>query len=368
MDYEIKITSSNLETLNAILYFSIQFIENEQNINKMDFGTNIKDKEIIFKLGVGMYKINYQKNNFIINYVIDKTHPPLDCNPEYIYYSELIIKSNSLENIQNYIKESIKYYKNEILKEKFLSDKINIYSLTNGNWFIFNKINKRLISTIYLPDNLAIKILNNLKNFLSENTVEKYNKLGIMYKKNLLFEGPPGTGKTSLIISLASELDLNIYFLSFDKKLNDSNFLQIVRNIKENSILVIEDSDVLFNDKKNILSLMSMLNVMDGIASKNGLITIITTNKIESLEQSVKRASRIDNIYHFDYMKEAVILEMINNLSNNIEFKEFLEKIKNIKITPAELQQYLLKYEDNLIDNVDELIQNKLENNLLLYS
>ena len=73
-----------------------------------------------------------------------------------------------------------------------------------------------------------------------------YEKSGIIYKKNFLLNGGPGTGKTSLIISVASELNYNLYFLTIDKNLNDSNFLRIIKNIKENSILVLEDSNHLF--------------------------------------------------------------------------------------------------------------------------
>ena len=361
---EIKINSSNIEILNSILFYSIKFIE---NLNKYDFGTNVLNKEIYYKLSEGTYNLVYNKSNINIGYSVDKNHPPLDFSPDYIYFSDITFKNENLEIINNFIKESINYYKNNILKEKFSSGKVNVFSLNNGSWILFNKIEKRKIETVYLPDNLNLKVLDNLKKFLSVETYEKYLNSGIIYKKNLLFDGEPGTGKTSLIISLASELGLNIFFLPFDKNINDSNFLRIIKNIKENSILVIEDSEYLFNDKKNITSLMSILNIMDGIASKSGLIIIITTNKIENINTTLLRSCRIDNRYKFDFIKSNEVLKMIDNLSNdNQNKKTFIKKISSINITPAQLQQYLLN-NCNLLDNVEDLINDNNKYNNSLY-
>jgi hypothetical protein len=362
---EINISSTNLEVLNSILFFSIKFIE---KIDKFDFGTSILHKEIYLKLGEGSYDFLFKNIEYSIEYIKNKIHPPIDCSPEYIYFSEVKIKSKELENINNFIKDSIDYYKNNILKEKYSSGKVNVFSLNSGSWILFNKIEKRSINTIYLPDELNLKILNTLKSFLSLENYNKYINAGIIYKKNLLFNGPPGTGKTSLIISLASELNLNIYFLPFDKNITDSNFLRIIKNIKENSILVIEDSEFLLKDKKNITSLMAILNIMDGIASKSGLIIIITTNKTDGIEPALLRAGRIDNFYSFDFIKSNESLQMLNKLSNdkkNIDL--FLKNINKVKISPADLQQYLLN-NTNLMDNIDDLIKSKNDNFVSLYA
>ena len=60
----------------------------------------------------------------------------------------------------------------------------------------------------------------------------------------------PGTGKTSLIFALASELDLDIAILHFDSKLTDVRFMQAIQRMPKKSILVIEDVDHLFIERK----------------------------------------------------------------------------------------------------------------------
>ena len=44
-----------------------------------------------------------------------------------------------------------------------------------------------------------------------------------------MLEGLPGTGKTSLIFALASELKQNIAILNFNKDVDDNVFMRAIR-------------------------------------------------------------------------------------------------------------------------------------------
>ena len=63
--------------------------------------------------------------------------------------------------------------------------------------------------------------LDKIKKFLTEETEDEYRSFGIPYKMNILLEGLPGTGKTSLIYAIASTLNMNIALVSFDAKMTD---------------------------------------------------------------------------------------------------------------------------------------------------
>ena len=102
---------------------------------------------------------------------------------------------------------------------------------------------------------------------------EEYNTLGIPWKRNYLLEGPPGTGKTSLIFSLASEFNLEIFIINLGPKVDDSVFMTAVSNLPNNAILLLEDVDALFvdrkaNDSNKSLVFSGILNVLDGMARK----------------------------------------------------------------------------------------------------
>ena len=68
----------------------------------------------------------------------------------------------------------------------------------------------------------------------------------------------------------------------------------------EKSILLIEDIDKVFAGRENVsdkanITFSALLNCLDGAFYKHGLITIITTNHIEKLDEALLRTGRIDN-------------------------------------------------------------------------
>ena len=78
---------------------------------------------------------------------------------------------------------------------------------------------------------------------------KEYTRLGIPWKSYLL-EGPPGTGKTSLIYAIASHFDLDVYIINLGPKVDDSVYMSAVSKLPKKSILVLEDLDSLFIDRK----------------------------------------------------------------------------------------------------------------------
>ena len=364
---KLIVDSKNIETLNCILYFSNKLIENASNF---ELGCSTSDGKVFIKIGEGKYSFTFNDTLFNMEYKMYKNHPPIDITPNYSYYSNIEIENKSKDNIKNFIKSSIEFYKNDVLKEKNNSDRINVFTLVSNSWFLFNKLKKRNIDTIYLHNNTNNEILSIIQDFQKKETIDMYEKSGIIYKKNFLLNGGPGTGKTSLIISVASELNYNLYFLTIDKNLNDSNFLRIIKNIKENSILVLEDSNHLFSEKKNIISLITILNVLDGIASKHGLLIFITTNHLINIEPALMRSGRIDHFYQFENIKIKETKKMVNNILKNKKIEdckiidEFINSLKNYSISPAELQNYILNNSDNLLENIETLNKNNDNNNL----
>ena len=55
---------------------------------------------------------------------------------------------------------------------------------------------------------------------------------------NILLEGYPGTGKTSIIYAIASYLNLNVAILNFDREMTDYKFMRALRRIPENTVLI----------------------------------------------------------------------------------------------------------------------------------
>ena len=204
-----------------------------------------------------------------------------------------------------------------------------------------------------------------IKKFKSKEVKERYSSLGIPYKKNIMLEGYPGTGKTSLIFALASELNYDIAILNFHRKLDDNAFMRAIRKLPKNSILVLEDIDVLFKERKENdgyktnISFSALLNTLDGIAFRDEMISIMTTNYECNLDAALKRPGRIDKCINFTFATKEQTRFMYQNFfpEHKETFDDFYKTVKRLKYTTALLQQYFMYHMDNfegLSEGLDE--------------
>jgi chaperone BCS1 len=186
---------------------------------------------------------------------------------------------------------------------------------------------------------------------------------GIPYKRTYLFEGKPGTGKTSLIFSIASMLKMNIGIVNFGPDMDDAAFMNAISTLPENYILLLEDVDALFIERsstsKSYLSFSAMLNTLDGMGRKHKLITFITTNYVDKLDKALIRPGRIDYIlsfYNTTKKQVKVMFEKYRPKEIN-KFEEFYSIIKNKNITIAILQKFLFdnRKEEDIMKNINHL-------------
>lgn len=227
---------------------------------------------------------------------------------------------------------------------------------------------KRKIDSIYTNDDLHKKILDDVKDFL--NNKEIYEECDVPYKRNYLFYGKPGTGKTSTALAIASELDWSITVVDIHK----TRMEVLIRQLsKKNTIFLFEDIDAM--DKKSgknrnnkdedsphileyedsgELSLGQILNITDGLMSPLGCICIFTTNHIEVLDEAFLRDGRMDFKAEFDNFKAETTLKMLKDKLPTVSYLP-LEYIKD-DISPATLQEKILRV---LLGNMkeDELIK-----------
>ena len=167
-----------------------------------------------------------------------------------------------------------------------------------------NPAPRRSLDSVILRDGVAEELRNDIEKFLKDES--KYTRLGIPFHRGYLLHGPPGTGKTSLVKALASELGLDLWFMSMGDIKEDSGMLSMIRSVREGGILLLEDVDsfapVLSREdgegvKKSPddgVSTSALLNALDGVATPHGLITIMTTNYVDRLDEAILRSGRVD--------------------------------------------------------------------------
>ncbi len=194
--------------------------------------------------------------------------------------------------IKKLLKEVLDY--NLALKEANKSEKISIYTSTSDYWTQNTEVYPKPIESVILDKKQAL--LDDVDNFIKSKSW--YKDRQIPYKRGYMFYGKPGNGKTTLAMSLAQHLRRDLYMLTMGKAIEDRDLQRLFRNLPMKSVLILEDVDALFGtDRENEeakFSFSTLLNCLDGVLSKEDIITIFTTNHPERLDEALIREGRID--------------------------------------------------------------------------
>ncbi|KAM5536643.1 hypothetical protein V8D89_009738 [Ganoderma adspersum] len=220
---------------------------------------------------------------------------------------------------------------------------INVYVAQDGgieDWSRVATQQKRPMSSVILDPGVIELVLEDAKDFL--NSRKWYADRGIPFRWGYLLHGAPGSGKTSMIHSIAGELGLGIYILSLTvMSLNDNSLKSLISHLPKSCILLMEDIDAAFarglprreiagpempapsigaenagegadgtqgpggrDGGFNGVTLSGLLNALDGIAAQEGRILFATTNDYAALDPALLRPGRLDLHIEFGLASE----------------------------------------------------------------
>jgi chaperone BCS1 len=154
------------------------------------------------------------------------------------------------------------------------------------------------MESVAMPAEQKNRIVEDLRTFLAAE--DHYNRLAIPWHRGYMFHGPPGTGKTSLVKGLACEFNLDLWYISLSDLNAESSLLALLAEVGPRSLLLLEDIDTarITHDRDGAdqgkISMSSLLNTLDGVATPHGLITVMTTNRFDILDPALTRVGRMD--------------------------------------------------------------------------
>lgn len=214
-------------------------------------------------------------------------------------------------------------------------------------WYERKDIPERPLDTVILKADQRETIVADLEHFFaSEDT---YARLGLPWHRGYLFHGPPGTGKSSLAKALASHFRLDVHYASLGDCKSNQSLLTLVGNVPARAMLLLEDVDVLDaattrEEKDGASDLSALLNALDGMATPHGLITVMTTNNLDSIDDALLRPGRVDRIEHIDYLDA----DQAQRLANLICGRQVtIPETLRADLTPAEVLENVKPHLDN---------------------
>jgi len=178
---------------------------------------------------------------------------------------------------------------------------------TTGRWMPDGHHPGRPLSSVVLPDGMAREVVTDVLSFLSPTTKTWYRHHGLPYRRSYLLHGVPGSGKTSLIVALASTFELTACFLTVTSgRFNNQLLASALRSLPPRALLILEDVDALFRDGRSVtaaageMTFSGLLNALDGLAAADSVLVVLTTNAaVGELDPALIRGGRVDRLWAF---------------------------------------------------------------------
>ena len=302
----------------------------------------------------------------------------------------------NMKEMKNYLDDLTNSYIKKIEEKR--KNKIFLYQLQQKNkcheesevlqWHESLFKTTRCFNNLYF--NGKNELISKIDFFL--NNKEWYEKEGHPYTLGIGLSGPPGTGKTSIIKSIAKKTGRHLIEIPLNLIKNESDFFHYYyentynRDNKKGSIdfqdkiIVLEDIDCMSdlildrnlkqtedtsnNEQINVLetfvnvvnnkndksssssniflkeekiSLSFILNIIDGLNENYGRMLIITSNYYEKIDKALVRPGRIDIRVDMKNANIDTIKEMYLHYFNSKIPSRFINQLKDDVISPAEI-------------------------------
>jgi len=365
------------EALYGILY-EYNNIKNSTQVHLTNIRKPGKPDDLYSTLGEGTHNMKYREWNILlciqsstigghgtpVRHVTIYTIITYDMNPKFVKMFEA----------------DMRRHRNALLHISPDSPTLNVYTDGHENdgltyWEYSAPIPKRRINTIYLPREQLKRIIDTINEFFANK--QFYIDHGIPWTLKILFYGPAGTGKSSLVKMIASEWNRNLFECSGGKMgkfipncLTDYIEGMIdpvlsISDVDKYPILINEaDTNIANKDEKQSEEQLQykqifnkMINALDGITSGENRIIIMTTNHIEKFSETFLRPGRIDLIEEIGYVTPETFRRFFLDFYN-IVLPENIE-LRDGPLTIAEMQRDILYYK---LDS-DQFLEKYLKKN-----
>jgi transitional endoplasmic reticulum ATPase len=137
---------------------------------------------------------------------------------------------------------------------------------------------------------------------------ELFQRLGIEPPKGVLLHGPPGTGKTLLARAVANEADARFFHIAGPEIMgrfygeSEQRLRDVFNQARQEapSIIFIDELDSIAPKREQVTGeverrvVAQLLTLMDGLEPRQNVVVIGATNRIDAIDEALRRPGRFD--------------------------------------------------------------------------
>ncbi len=180
---------------------------------------------------------------------------------------------------------------------------------------------------------------------------EIFRKLGINPPKGVLLYGPPGTGKTLLAKAVANETQAHFIPISSPSIMSkfvgeaEERIREVFKEAEKNapSIIFFDEIDAIAPKRDEVVGeverrvVAQILSAMDGMEARGQVIVIGATNRVNSIDEALRRPGRFDREIEIGVPSKEGRLKILQihtrgmPISPPMDYMQIDKAIKNLK-------------------------------------
>lgn len=248
------------------------------------------------------------------------------------------------------------------------TDKLNagVYKLHYDGFkdiLMFDEVSFKNDKILPLPSKEYNTVIDQMKLFMSGETKQKFIDLNYLYKRGVLLQGPPGSGKTIIVNRLVQHAveEHKAVCLFVESVTALKRAYEYLNQSQPDQLLVVvfEEFDRLADEDEEDLLLL-----LDGQVQRNNVIFLATTNYINLIPKRLLRPGRMSSVVEVCYPERAVRYSYFSQkLGEDFEFLDaWADQTEGLSVDELkEIVQAVYILNEDIEETIQRLIYTRTE-------